>query len=117
MTSRARSKYLVSVSLTSSASRSSAKGVKPTRSANRMLTNRRSAPLSVAGVAAVVALGCAAGVGVGRVRAVGVVAVAPPASGVAHSEQNFADGGLTMPQFGQPAARGEAHSMQNLAPA
>src|SRR3990172_7000079 len=43
MTSRARSKYRVRVSRTSSASRSSANGVKPTRSANRTLTRRRSA--------------------------------------------------------------------------
>jgi hypothetical protein len=41
----------------------------------------------------------------------------PAANGVAHSEQNFALGGLTKPQLGQPLDRGEAHSMQNLAPA
>ena len=41
----------------------------------------------------------------------------PAASGVAHSEQNFAPGGLTVPQVGQPAASGVAHSEQNFAPA
>ena len=41
---------------------------------------------------------------------------APAWSGVAHSEQNFAVGGLIVPQFGQPAASGVAHSEQNFAP-
>jgi len=39
-----------------------------------------------------------------------------PASGVAHSEQNFADGAFAVPQFGHAWARGVAHSVQNLAP-
>ena len=46
-----------------------------------------------------------------------LLASRPTASGVAHSEQNFAPGWLTKPQFGQPAASGDAHSMQNFAPA
>jgi hypothetical protein len=36
---------------------------------------------------------------------------------VAHSWQNLAVGGLTKPQLVQPASNGEAHSMQNFAPA
>src|SRR5690349_1889876 len=40
----------------------------------------------------------------------------PACSGVAHSEQNFAVGGLIVPQLGQPDASGVAHSEQNLAP-
>jgi len=38
------------------------------------------------------------------------------AKDVAHSWQNFAEGGFTKPQFGHPAESGVAHSMQNLAP-
>jgi hypothetical protein len=38
-------------------------------------------------------------------------------SGVAHCEQNFAVGGLTLPQVGQGLATGLPHSMQNLASA
>jgi hypothetical protein len=41
----------------------------------------------------------------------------PACSGVAHSEQNFAPGGLTVPHVGQPAASADPHSMQNFAPA
>ena len=72
--------------------------MKPTRSANRTETSRRSA------TAAELATGaCAAG------RAVG-------SSGVAHSEQNFAPGRFALPQVGQDAGRGVAHSAQNLEP-
>src|SRR3990170_8861829 len=39
------------------------------------------------------------------------------ASTVPHSEQNFAPGRLTKPQFGQPADSVWPHSMQNFAPA
>src|SRR4051794_27887796 len=39
-----------------------------------------------------------------------------PASGVAHSEQNFAVGPLVVPQLGQAMASGVAHSVQNFAP-
>jgi hypothetical protein len=41
---------------------------------------------------------------------------APATRGVAHSEQNFAVGALTVPHVGQTAASGVAHSEQNLAP-
>jgi hypothetical protein len=43
--------------------------------------------------------------------------VAPPASGVAHSLQNFAVGPFVVPQAGQATARRVAHSVQNFAPA
>ncbi len=41
---------------------------------------------------------------------------AEPDSGVAQFPQNFAAGGLTVPQFGQATANGVAHSTQNFAP-
>lgn len=41
--------------------------------------------------------------------------VAAAASGVAHSEQNFEAGVLTVPQVGQGAANRVAHSLQNFA--
>src|SRR3954470_15175259 len=105
MTSAASSKYFVSVSRTSSESRSSAKGVKPTRSANKTLTRRRSATVSFRAPGAFGATGAAAAGAAERVP-----------SGVAHSEQNFAFGRLTNPQLGHPDTSGDAHSMQNFAP-
>lgn len=44
-------------------------------------------------------------------------ALALPVSAVAHSEQNFAPGGLTKAHCGHGAARGAAQSLQNFAPA
>lgn len=41
---------------------------------------------------------------------------APAASGVAHSEQNFAPGTFVVPHDGQVVASGVAHSAQNFAP-
>jgi NAD(P)-dependent dehydrogenase (short-subunit alcohol dehydrogenase family) len=41
---------------------------------------------------------------------------APACNGVAHSEQNFAVGGLIVPHVGQPVASAVAHSEQNFAP-
>ena len=73
-----------------------------------MLTTRRSATDPVAAVAGAVAADPVAWAAAdGR---------APAWSGVAHSEQNFADGGLIVPQLGQPPASGVAHSEQNFAP-
>jgi len=40
----------------------------------------------------------------------------PVCKGVAHSAQNFAVGGLTVPQFGQALASAVPHSVQNFAP-
>ena len=40
-----------------------------------------------------------------------------PVRAVAHSAQNFAAGGLGVPQFGQARASGVAHSVQNFADA
>jgi hypothetical protein len=73
---------------------------------NRTDTNRRSATGSDAAPPGLGPTGWA--VAPGRALA---------ASGVAHSEQNFAPGGLTVPQVGQPAASGVPHSTQNFAPA
>jgi hypothetical protein len=44
-------------------------------------------------------------------------ALAPAASGDAHSPQNFASGLLAAPQDGQFVASRAAHSLQNLRPA
>jgi hypothetical protein len=41
---------------------------------------------------------------------------AAAASGVAHSEQNFAPGEFEVPHVGHMAANRVAHSLQNLAP-
>src|SRR5262249_14784412 len=105
------SKYRLRSPRTSSASRPSEYVVNPTRSANRMLTTRRSA--TGPGPFAPVVAGLARGAGLG---AAGAAALAPACSGVAHSEQNLAVGGLIVPQFGQPVASGVAHSEQNFAP-
>lgn len=83
----------------------------PTRSANRTDTRRRSATGSPACPAAVPLDARAAAV-------TGAPAVLEFAvSGDAHSEQNFALGGLAKPQVAQGPAKGVAHSLQNLAPA
>jgi hypothetical protein len=78
--------------------------VKPTRSANRTLTSRRSA----IGSAALALAGSEA-------ELAGVIARL--LIGAAHSEQNLAAGRLVAPQLGQRAANGVAHSMQKRAPA
>jgi hypothetical protein len=49
-------------------------------------------------------------------RAAGDAARTPACSGVAHSEQNLAVGGLTVPQVGQAEANPDPHSVQNFAP-
>ena len=98
------SKYFVSVSRTSSESRPSANGVKPTRSANSTVTSFRSDPGSLAGATIV-----------GRIA--GIICCDPRgASDVAHSRQNLAPGLFNVPQLGQPEASGDAHSSQNFAP-
>jgi len=55
--------------------------------------------------------------GIGRLAGaeVGVVG-APPASGAAHSPQNFAAGGLVNPQLAHRRKNGAAHSVQNFTP-
>src|SRR6266571_1507647 len=100
ITCRHVSKYRERISRTSSASRVSERAVKPTRSANRTETSRRSAtgvasdPLAVPGAV-----------------------VAPSASDVPHSPQNFAPASFDVPQFGQSKASGDPHSRQNFLPA
>jgi hypothetical protein len=78
--------------------------VKPTRSAKRTDTTRRSATGDALRPGAT-ALGT------------GAEAFELPVSGVAHSEQNLAPGGLAKPHCGHAAARGAAQSLQNFAPA
>jgi hypothetical protein len=67
-----------------------------------------------------VAAGVAAGIGVvaGAAGAdpIGVPRL-PACNGVAHSEQNLAPAGLTVPHVGQPGANGDPHSVQNFASA
>src|SRR3990172_4811967 len=107
MTSRARSKYRVRTSRTSSASRSSANGVKPTRAANRTETTRRSATAGAFRPAPVLAGDAVATAAPSNVDG--------PVNGVAHWKQNLAPGGLVVPQDGQPAIIAVPHSMQNFA--
>ena len=63
----------------------------------------------------------AGGAGTGYAARVSATAagrpVGPGCRAHAHSEQNFAVGGLTVPQLGQPAANALPHSMQYFAPA
>ena len=82
----------------SSASRSSASVVKPTRSANRIDTSRRSA------------------MGAGSGREVGwpLERMLPSTCRRAASWQNFAPAGSAAPQLRQPTARAVPHSRQNL---
>ncbi len=96
ITRRAVSKYSERSSRTSSGSRDSDKGVKPTRSANNTDTVRRSATgeATVAGAAAI-----------------------PSTSGAPHSPQNFLPGSFGVPQAGQSLARAAPHSPQNFTPA
>ena len=81
--------------------------VKPTRSANRTDTSRRSATGTKAGPP-------------GRAPTRGSGPTDPPTSaavnGVAHSPQNLAVGGFGVPQFGHAVTRRAAHSTQNLRP-
>src|SRR5688500_10619105 len=82
--------------------------VNPTRSANRMVTKRRSAALGVSDA-------WAAGV----VRA--GVATAPaavwPGSACPHSAQNLGLPSYGVPQFGQAVVSARPHSPQNFWPA
>ncbi|GIU94639.1 MAG: hypothetical protein KatS3mg012_1096 [Gaiellaceae bacterium] len=73
--------------------------MKPTRSAKRTETRRRSA----AGAAVSVALSASRG--------------ACAASAFPHSPQNLTPGGFGVPQEGQASAREAPHSPQNLRPA
>src|SRR5437764_458016 len=97
--------------------------VKPTRSAKRTLTSRRSAT-GVAGPAAaepfvgragapVVVAGCAPG----PADVVGAAAAGAPASPVPHSPQKRAVGAFAVPQFGHTLASRAPHSPQNFRPA
>jgi hypothetical protein len=96
----------------SSASRPSARVVKPTRSAKRIETSRRSATGASADVPAV------APEGVGpAARKAALAAVTPATSGVAHSPQNFDVVEFDAPHDGQIAASALPHSPQNLRPA
>src|SRR5919109_4779205 len=92
------SKYPDRSSRTSSASRDSESVVKPTRSANRTETSRRSA------TGAVWAAPAAAGVAAGPAAA----------SGEPHSPQNFCPGGFAAPHEEQVAASAVPHSPQNF---
>src|SRR3954469_25929786 len=103
MTSDARSKYRLSVSRTSSASRPSENGVNPTRSANSTETIRRSAIGGRAGAAPAAAPD-------------GVVAAARPGSvGIASPQdpQNLAFGSFGSPHAEQLVESGVPHSRQN----
>src|SRR5438067_11825488 len=93
MTLRAVSKYRVRSSRTSSGSRLSDRPVKPTRSANRTETSRR----SVAGM---------------------TISPASTASarGAPHSPQNLSPGWFAAAQEGHEIARPAAHWAQNLRP-
>src|SRR6266542_803567 len=98
---RAVSKYRVSRSRTSSASRLSERLVNPTRSAKRTDTSRRSA----------------AGAAEGWGWALGTTSDgAVAARGDPHSPQNFTVVGFGAPQFAQTRASGVPHSPQNLRP-
>jgi hypothetical protein len=97
----AASKYLDRSSRTSSASRCSESVVKPTRSANRTDTRRRS-------VAGPVPLGAtAAGGASGRASAL---------RGEPHSPQNLLSGVFGAEHDGQTSASGAPHSLQNFRP-
>src|SRR5687767_8937218 len=89
MTVRARSKYDVSSSRTVSASRPSESDVKPTRSANRTLTTRRSATGTE--------LAAGSERGTAALTEPGPAAVAAPSRRVPHSPQNRA-----FPAFAEP---------------
>src|SRR2546422_5558493 len=101
MNDRAMSKYRVSSSRTSSESRDSDSAVKPTRSAKRTETRRRSVARSPAS-AVVDAL---------------KVEAEMPESGEPHSPQNFIQGVFGFAHEGQTTARERPHSPQNLRPA
>src|SRR4051794_10867303 len=96
MTVRAVSKYRDSSSRTSSASRDSDKGVKPTRSANRTEQTRRSAS------------GANAGWPAPDAGAVTVASTDP------HSPQNFCAAPTGALQEGHVSARAVPHSWQNF---
>ena len=83
--------------------------MKPTRSANRIETSRRSA--DVADATDVTPIAATAG------TASSLEAVEAPApSGDAHSPQNESPGSYDAPQDGQVSARGAAHRTQNFRP-
>src|ERR671930_1114507 len=100
MSRRLLSKYRESSSRTPSASRDSEIVVKPTRSANRTETSRRSATGAI---------------GAGGSPA-GATSTASRASGEPHSPQNLAPGEFATPQDGQATASGLPHSAQNFRP-
>src|ERR1700720_264061 len=104
MSERLASKYRVSSSRTSSASRDSASVVNPTRSANKTDTSRRSATG---------ADWVAAGSGAAAADTPGLGA---PASAVPHSPQNFCPRGFAVPHEEQPSASPAPHSPQNFWP-
>src|SRR3954462_7871670 len=107
MIALARSKYRVRGSRTSSESRSSANGVKPTRSAKRTETSRRSAVV-LEGVAAPPFAAFPAPAG----AAGGLVALPAAASPGPQLAQKRWSGRIEAPQLGQPAATGVPHSAQ-----
>src|SRR3954453_17936213 len=109
MTARARSKYADNNSRTASGSRLSDNGVKPTRSANRSETMRR----SETGTASAGAAASAAATG-GELATSAAVAAAP--SDAPHSLQNFPEPAAA-PHCGHVAAMDAPHSEQNFAPA
>ena len=113
MTSVASSKYRVSVSRTSSASRSAANGVNPTRSANRTETSRISATGASAGAAAADSPFDAPGP---ATTAVPGAPGAAPWRPVPHSLQNRAVGAFVVPQLGHVPDSFIAQPLQNLAP-
>src|SRR5437763_5042208 len=99
MSVRQVSKYRDRRSRTSSESRDSDRVVKPTRSANRTETSRRSAAGSLGGGWPML----------GRRE---VAAVSPSAA--PHSPKNFRPGGLGCPQTPQRLAMEAQHSPQNF---
>src|SRR6478672_340564 len=92
--------YFSSVARTSSGSRSSANGVKPTRSAKRTVTSLRS--------------GDAAAARIGVVAFSSVAAGAPKAKPQLPQKRSF--GSLVVPQLGQAAASPLPHSEQKRRP-
>ena len=104
ITSLERSKYRLSSSRVSSASRPSARVVNPTRSANRIVTSRRSA------TGAIVERSVACGAGT-------PTAACPVARRAPHSLQNTASAGFGAPHVAHPSARRVPHRLQNLLPA
>src|SRR5688572_2490383 len=80
--------------------------VKPTRSAKRTDTSRRSATGGDVGPS-----------DAGMADAKTATPAVGPVNDVPHSPQNFASAGLAVPQLGQETASTVPHSLQNLRPA